>query len=523
VAKTLQQFLKSTRLPTLPEVAVKVLEIARQPDPDLAELAQVIRMDPAIAARLMKAANSALMGMKSPAASIEVAVARLGSTTVRTVILGMCLANYQDESVLELRPWYRRLWREMLFQAVAADALAEHQSARVESADWFLSGLLQDLGRLAMLTIEGESYLDNVLDAHDDRTQLQREQDYFGFTHVDVTVGLCQRWNLDSDMTDAIAVHHQVPHQIAPLRFASSDLLPIGLITATYCVEYIEEISGNLERSRDQIERLLLQVFAFQPDQVSQLLEDIDARVGEFATLFSIDIGQVPSRNEILAEAEEILEQIALEQQLLLVEIATKSSGTKTPQDRSRWRDPVTGLFNQTYLQEGCSKLHDAAHRNHEPTGMLLIRLNGHSQFCRSKSKEAADHFVKHVATILHRSLRFSDCLVRATDDRFAVVMSDVNLDMLVLAADQLSQSIMKACHENPDWTNLSCSIGVLLHLPAAKPVKPQRLLSEVERAMNNATRQAPGSTSVVVVQNGKVLAGNTFAAAEKEQQAVKA
>jgi HD-like signal output (HDOD) protein/GGDEF domain-containing protein len=406
VAHSLEDFLRHDRLPTLPEVAVRVLEISRQPDPDLAELASVVRMDPAIAGRLMRAANSALMGMKSPASSIEVAVARLGSTAVRTLILGFCLAKFDDNRAMELRPWYRRLWREMLFQAVAAEALAQHHQSQIDSANWFLAGLLQDLGRLAMLTVAGESYLDNVLDVDDDRTQLQREQDYFGFTHVDVTSGLCRRWNLDKDLTDAVAVHHEVPHKVAPLRFASSTILPIGLITANYCVEYIEAISGDLRQSRGQIERLLLQVFAFRPNDVFRLLAEIDARVGEYAALFAVDIGTLPTREKMLAEAEEILEQIAIEQQIKLVQAVPKKTQPAAADGSSPWKDKVTGLFNAKYLSEGCSKLHDASQREQEPLGMLVIRLNGYSRFLKDNNQEAADHLTRHMATLLHRSLQ---------------------------------------------------------------------------------------------------------------------
>ncbi|MFN9976731.1 MAG: HDOD domain-containing protein, partial [Phycisphaerae bacterium] len=129
---TIEKILASERLPSLSEVAMKVVEIAKRPEPDYADLVEAIRLDPAIAGRVLKTANSALMGMRNRATSIETAVPRLGTTMVRALVLGFSLAEYQNRNSLVLRPWYQRIWRESLIQAAAAEALAERQSGRVD-------------------------------------------------------------------------------------------------------------------------------------------------------------------------------------------------------------------------------------------------------------------------------------------------------------------------------------------------------------------------------------------------------
>ena len=108
---SMEKLLASDRLPSLPEVALRVVDIARQPDPDFSDLVDAIRMDPAIAGRILKTANSALLGMKTRASSIETAVPRLGTTMVRALVLGFCLAESQKSKSLALRPWYQQIWR----------------------------------------------------------------------------------------------------------------------------------------------------------------------------------------------------------------------------------------------------------------------------------------------------------------------------------------------------------------------------------------------------------------------------
>lgn len=116
---SLDAILASDRLPSLPEVAARIVEIARSPEPDFDAMIEVIRTDPAIAGRILKTANSALLGMRTRASSIEVAVPRLGSTMVRTLVLSFCLAEYQNKNSFNLRPWYQQIWRESLMQAAA--------------------------------------------------------------------------------------------------------------------------------------------------------------------------------------------------------------------------------------------------------------------------------------------------------------------------------------------------------------------------------------------------------------------
>jgi hypothetical protein len=87
VPYSLESILASERIPSLPEVAARIVEIARDPDPNYDQLIETIRTDPAIAGRILKTANSALLGMRTRANSIEQAVPRLGTTMVRTLVL----------------------------------------------------------------------------------------------------------------------------------------------------------------------------------------------------------------------------------------------------------------------------------------------------------------------------------------------------------------------------------------------------------------------------------------------------
>lgn len=515
VPLSLEAILSSERLPSLPEVAARIVEIARDPDPDFDRLIEAIRIDPAIAGRILKTANSALMGMRTRAASIEQAVPRLGTTMVRTLVLSFCLAEYQNRNSLNLRPYYQHIWRESLTQAAVAESLAERQGGKVDPANWFLAGLLQDIGRLALLHTCREEYVEHVLEPEDDRSQRQREQEWFGFTHVEVSQGLCRRWNLDPEIIDAIGVHHASAHRVVPLKFVSSTSMPAALITAAHVAEYLEEISHNLSCSREHIERLLMQVFAMRPNDVFRVLADIDSRVGELSATFGIDVGRSPSLESILAEAQELLGQIAIASQLRLVSAGNSRAERLRPeaaeadhQKDLRWRDHLTGAFNRAWLEPALGSIIEQAHQHQVPIGLLFMDLDNFKGLNAESGTSAGDTLLQKATAILRQCVRLSDSVVRYGGDEFVITLKDVNLDMLTLIADQIRNRIHSELSVTVPERTITCSIGAAFYSPQQDTMaRPDALIREADKAMSEARRRGGDRTIVSSLESGMWIA----------------
>jgi len=78
-------------LPTLPDVALKVRQRSAEPDISLNEMADVIAQDPALAARMIKVANSAFMGRSIKVTTLNQAVTRIGLSQIRNIAIAMAL------------------------------------------------------------------------------------------------------------------------------------------------------------------------------------------------------------------------------------------------------------------------------------------------------------------------------------------------------------------------------------------------------------------------------------------------
>ncbi len=514
VPYSLESILASERIPSLPEVAARIVEIARDPDPNYDQLIETIRTDPAIAGRILKTANSALLGMRTRANSIEQAVPRLGTTMVRTLVLGFCLAEYQNRNSFNLRRSYQMVWRESLTQAAVAEALGERQGGKVDPANWFLAGLLQDIGRLALLHTCGEAYVENVLEPEDERTQRQREQEWLGFTHVEVSQGLCRKWNLESEFIDAIGVHHASAHRVVPLKFVSSTSLPAALITATHVSEYLEEVSHNLSCSREHIERLLIQVFALRPNDVFRVLADIDSRVGELSATFGIDVGRPPALESILAEAQELLGQIALASQLRLVNANPRierlerirlETAESLHVREAAWKDNLTGAFNRGWLEPALSSVIDQAHQHQVPIGLLLIDLDNFRGLNQEAGPLFCDMLLQKATAILRECVRLSDSVVRYGGDEFVITLKDVNSDMLTMVCDQIRSRIRSELSTIDPSRHITCSIGVAYYAPQSGiAVRSDSLIREADKSVSAAQRKGGDQAVMTFLEGGK-------------------
>lgn len=202
---TKQALLDARSLPTIPAIAARILELVQR-DCGLAELVPVVSNDPALAARLIRYANSPAYARAEPTATIKPALMQLGLDTTVIVALGFSLVD-------ALRPSssgtlnYERFWRRSLLSAAAARVLARAFGiARIEEA--FLAALLQDIGMMA-LDRAGIGVYDGLLNRQSDHLMLSVvERGRARTSHPEVGAWLLESWGFPHYVVDAVAKSH---------------------------------------------------------------------------------------------------------------------------------------------------------------------------------------------------------------------------------------------------------------------------------------------------------------------------
>lgn len=142
-------------LPTLPEVALKVREVADDPDADLEKLAAVIGNDAAISARIVRVANSPLLRASRPIDDLKAAVMRLGIAYTSNIAIGLAMEQmFQATSdLVDMR--MREVWARSSEIAGICHVLCKHYT-RLRPDQATLAGLIHQIGVLPILTYAEE-------------------------------------------------------------------------------------------------------------------------------------------------------------------------------------------------------------------------------------------------------------------------------------------------------------------------------------------------------------------------------
>src|SRR5882724_4219359 len=131
-------------LPSAPEIAQRMLVTVNRENARIDDLAKLIVRDQALAARLLRLANSAFFALRCKVTSIPHAVTLLGFQRVRDLALGLSVWGALDKDDPAARRYRRRMWIHTSTVAATAKVLAERTGADGGTA--FAAGLLHDVG-----------------------------------------------------------------------------------------------------------------------------------------------------------------------------------------------------------------------------------------------------------------------------------------------------------------------------------------------------------------------------------------
>jgi HD-like signal output (HDOD) protein len=206
--EALERRLGDSSVPTLPEVAIKIIELVTDPSKGMRDFARVIETDHALTGRLLRMVNSAMYAQRTPVTQLNRAMVLLGIDRLKAVVLGFHLsqATISDEGDFSTR----RVWTQSIFRAWLAFHLCERLD-RSLTGEAFVVGLMLDAATPLMPRLVGEDYFRHVRSAAAPQDQFKDETDKLQFTHVDLAHALCRLWRLPDTLSRPIVAHHTRP------------------------------------------------------------------------------------------------------------------------------------------------------------------------------------------------------------------------------------------------------------------------------------------------------------------------
>lgn len=312
------------KLPSLPVVGLKTLEILKNNDFSVDKLSAIISTDPALATRILTMANSALYSHIPRVDSIERAVMLLGARTLRNMALSFVIIEELKSDDLNGFD-YEYSWKKSITAAVAAEMLSQILNKR--SDDTYVSALLMNIGKLIMYMCEPCDYRE-VLDKKRNSgvAIAEIERGVFGFDHQKVGSEILKQWNIPQNIYIPISFHHDTE------KCPPEHLLHAEILETASAVSSLYLVDKNLERFSDLYE-ILMEKFGFNKKKVNEFVDDIAVKTVEILDIYNIEPGDMKPYSELIAEANRELSKLSLSYECLLLELKNSEKKEKLPHE----------------------------------------------------------------------------------------------------------------------------------------------------------------------------------------------
>lgn len=199
------------RLPTLPDVALKITNMVNDPATSMRQIESVIEVDPVLSSTVLKVVNSSFYGMAQEISSLRLALVILGIKEIRNLVLSLSVLkmfNGVDSHIFDLHEF----WKHSAATGQISKTLARRLNLHFAGEE-FVSGLIHDIGKMVLINQLKEDYLSLYRTARIKQIDLWKEElDELGFHHGHVGGWLADKWNLPGKLRSAIIFHH-APHE----------------------------------------------------------------------------------------------------------------------------------------------------------------------------------------------------------------------------------------------------------------------------------------------------------------------
>ena len=205
-AEELERIIRSAdSLPAIPVIAARVLAMLRNDEVRIEELASSVLADPAMAAKVVKMANSPFYGWRRNIRTIPEAIAILGFNTLKGLVLAASLSRvYQP-----FGPTEKLFWEHSSAVAMAARFLAA-SVRRTLMEESFLIGLLHDVGKQVLNIFALKKYTQvATLMISQGVTATEAERLIFTFAHDEVGGRIVEQWNFPVELVFPVRYHHR--------------------------------------------------------------------------------------------------------------------------------------------------------------------------------------------------------------------------------------------------------------------------------------------------------------------------
>jgi diguanylate cyclase (GGDEF)-like protein len=457
-----------TTLPSIPGVAIRIIDLANKPDSSMVQICDYVSMDPALSAKFLKVARSPLYMTRRSATNVRQAISLLGTHASVMIALSFSLVHSMKEQAGGSHIDRTQFWRRAMLSALACRALGESRGLK-RLDDLFLAGLLQDIGILVFDAMMPDEYklVNRAALSHDELLLAEREA--FGAGHDEVGYWLLKRWKLP----DYLALSCLATHSMSVESEAMSKMSACIAVSGSIADHFLNP--GN-QAIAAQVYKIAQDYLDMDSDALASVLDIVASRLPAAEELFDISILAPAEVTALMAEARDLqmLRQLSKSREL----------------ERSSLRDALTGAHNRSFLDSVLRREFDLSTRHGWPLTVAMIDIDNFKNVNETHGHPSGDSVLISFVRVVQSQLRPDDTFARLSGEEFIIVLPGAALEPSIKLMNRLKDSISNYEHLHTKGAPLkvTASIGIASHMDAGIQFnRPDDIIRAVDEALSDA------------------------------------
>lgn len=195
-------------LPAMPQIVTKIQELMADPNSSMEMMSDLIKIEPSIAANVLKLANSAYYGFSGKVSSIQRALVLLGIKTIRDVVIMSGISGFLNKTLKGYGVNSGNMWKHSIAVAMGSKIIAKKIRPELEN-DVFFAGIIHDIGKIILDQHVYERKDDFDAFMKDGKnTFLYAEKQILGLDHPEMAAEFCEKWKIPERQILAVRFHH---------------------------------------------------------------------------------------------------------------------------------------------------------------------------------------------------------------------------------------------------------------------------------------------------------------------------
>ena len=403
-----------TTLPSIPSIALRIIQEIKKDKSSLSELAHIMSFDPALTAKILRIANSSFYALPYKVESIERAVNILGLEALKNIALSFAIVNGLRRNTVDEFD-HELFWKRSITSAVSAEMIA--LKLNMKNEDTFVAPLLMDIGVLVMYLMRPDDYL-RVINKKKtfSMTTGEAEISVFGFDHQEVGSEILKKWGIPENIYIPVAYHHRGQESPVSIKDKAEVLMLADITSSVY-----HGCKSNKKFS--ELKKLLQEKLDMSDEEVDEFVDSAAEKTIEILAAFEIDPGDMKPFSRILQEANEELGKLNLSYEQLVMELkqqkeiaeklALEAWEAKEKLKEIAIKDGLTNLYNHRHFQDMMDKEIERVERYSHIMSLIMIDIDHFKKFNDTYGHLQGDLIIKEIAKILRASVRTIDFTAR--------------------------------------------------------------------------------------------------------------